>query len=310
MSVVKTEAYFNSTTGVNRIRTLIWRDEDKTPAALFQIAHGVSEHIGRYDEFARFLAEKGFVVFGNDHIGHGKSVDSQDDLGYTCEKDGHRRFVDDMHVLTGIMKKRYPGLPLFLLGHSMGSFCAMVYASAFAQELAGLIICGTGSVPELFDFVPLTAAQLAEKFGTHTINSALTASVNKAPSLMIPNCESDLDWLSVSRDNIDAYQADPLCGHPLTLAGVRDLVSIAVLASDKRWAYTIPYDLPIMMISGALDPIGFNGKGVLAVADKLEMTGHAPEVILYPGMRHEILNEDCRDKVYTDIYAWLTKQLA
>ena len=108
MSIIKKEAYFYSSTGVNKIRTLIWHDDDVEPVAVIQIAHGVCEHIDRYDDFARFLASKGYVVCGNDHIGPGKSVESMEDLGFTAEKEGYRRFVDDMHILYSIMHHKYP----------------------------------------------------------------------------------------------------------------------------------------------------------------------------------------------------------
>ena len=143
MSVICKEAYYNSSTGKNLIRALIWHDDKETPIGVFQIAHGVCEHIGRYDDFARFLASNGFVVCGNDHLGHGKSVNSLAELGYTTEENGDVRMVDDMHILTRIMKKRYPELPYFLFGHSMGSFAARIYAADFGEELAGAIFCGT-----------------------------------------------------------------------------------------------------------------------------------------------------------------------
>ncbi len=310
MAIIKKEAYFKSSTGINDIRTLIWQDDEAEPVGLFQIAHGVSEHIGRYDDFARFLCGNGFVVFGNDHIGHGKSVPDPSELGFTAEKDGHFRFVDDMHILTRIMKKRFPELPLVLFGHSMGSFCARVYAGMFYEELAGLILCGTGQLPKTLDFVPLAAQNIVEQFGAHASSTRISALFNKFSALLIADKQSDLDWLSVNRKNIDEYILDPLCGAPLTAAGMRDLVSIAVLASDPSWAYAIPQELPIMIISGAKDPIGFNGKGVLAVADRLEMTGHHPLVILYPNCRHEILNEDTGGRVYNDILDWLGEALA
>ena len=142
MALVKKEAYFNSSNGFNKIRTLIWEDDELTPVGIVQLTHGMAEHIARYDEFARFLASNGFVVCGNDHLGHGKSVSSPDDLGFTAEEDGFRRFVDDMHILTKIMKKRNPDIPYFLFGHSMGSFCARIYAVHFGYELDGVILCG------------------------------------------------------------------------------------------------------------------------------------------------------------------------
>ena len=111
MSVIKKEAYFLSSTGVNKIHCRIWQDDETEPKAVFQITHGVSEHIERYDEFACFLAQNGYIVCGHDHIGHGKSVESLDDLGFTAEEDGDLRMIDDMHILYSIMHKRYPTLP-------------------------------------------------------------------------------------------------------------------------------------------------------------------------------------------------------
>lgn len=310
MSLVKKEAYFNSSTGVNNIRTLIWYDDEVDSVGVFQIAHGVSEHIGRYDDFAKFLASKGFVVCGNDHIGHGKSVNSEDELGFTCEEEGYRRFIDDMHILHNIMHKRYPTLPYFLFGHSMGSFCARLYAGTFGEELAGLIICGTGQIPSGLDFLVNTLSYLTRRVGPKKVNHALASSLNKFSCFGIKDKTSDLDWLSFDKENVENYKNDPLCGCELSMAGIRDLCSVAVLASDKLWPATVPTDLPILIISGAKDPIGFSGKGPVAVADALKITGHEPEIILYPHCRHEILNEgEYKDKIYFDILSWLNTVL-
>lgn len=309
MAIIKKEAYFNSSTGVNKIRTLIWLDDEVTPVGVFQIAHGVCEHIGRYDDFAKFLASNGFVVCGNDHIGHGKSVECEEDLGFTAEKEGYRRFVDDMHILYSIMHKRYPDLPYFLFGHSMGSLCARVYASAFGSELSGLIICGTAQVPSGLDFFIETLDKATEKFGPRTVNHTLASLLNKVSSLQISDRTTDLDWLSVNKENVQNYIEDPLCGQELSIAGIRDLACIGILASDKMWAVTVPTDLPIMIISGALDPVGSNGKGPIACCDALVETGHDPTVIVYPCCRHEILNEDCKEKVYFDVLGWLNSIL-
>lgn len=306
MSIVKKEAYYNSSTGVNKIRTLIWLDNEIAPVGVFQIAHGVSEHIGRYDEFACFLAKKGYIVCGNDHLGHGKSVNSEDELGYTCEKEGYRRFVDDMHILYNIMHKRYPDLPYFMFGHSMGSFCARVYASTFGTDLAGLIICGTGQLPSLLEFMVNSLSELTDKVGARTVNHTLASSLNKFSAFGIRDKTSDLDWLSFDKKNVENYEKDPLCGFELSMSGIRDLCSIAIIASDKLWPATIPVDLPVMIISGAKDPIGFNGKGPVAVADALKLSGHNPEIIIYPHCRHEILNEgESKEKVFLDILGWL-----
>ena len=309
MSIIKKEAYFNSSTGVNKIRTLIWQDDEVTSVAVFQISHGVCEHINRYDDFARFLASKGYIVCGNDHIGHGKSVESEEDLGFTAEKEGYRRFVDDMHILYNIMHTKYPELPYFLFGHSMGSLCARVYASTFGSKLSGLIICGTAQVPSGLDFFINTLENAVAKFGPRTVNHTLASMLNKVSSLSVQDKTSELDWLSVNKDNVEAYRNDPLCGQELSLAGLRDLASIGILASDKLWPATIPVDLPVMIIGGANDPVGFNGKGPIDCADSLTEVGIDPTVIIYPCCRHEILNEDCKENIYFDILGWLNSIL-
>ena len=167
MAIIRKEAYFNSSTGKNKIHCMIWQDDAVKPIALFQIAHGMSEHIERYDDFACFLAGHGFIVCGNDHLGHGKSVNSLDDLGYMDDKNGHIRMVDDMHILHHIMHKRYPDLPYFLFGHSMGSFLSRSYAAHFGKELAGAIFCGTGELPASLEGVVSAFDKVVDKIGPH-----------------------------------------------------------------------------------------------------------------------------------------------
>ncbi len=304
MAIIKKEAYFLSSTGINKIHCCIWQDDEAEPKGVFQIAHGVSEHIDRYDEFARFLAKEGYIVCGNDHLGHGKSVDSPDDLGFFAETDGDVRMVDDMHILHNIMAKRYPELPYYLFGHSMGSFCARNYAACFGFELSGLILCGTGELPSAAVLLEEPLKLLCSRLGTRA--TPPNAVFDKLSNIGIKNARTSKDWLSKSEANVDRYLADPLCGFELKLGGVRDLVSLANSACTDEWAFLLPFELPILLISGAKDPIGFNGKGVINVCDNLEMAGHHPKVILYPGLRHEILNEDDRERVYDDIKEWLT----
>lgn len=303
MAIIKKEAYFVSSTGINNIRCCIWQDDETPPKAVFQIAHGVSEHIGRYDHFARFLASNGFVVCGNDHLGHGKSVSSFEDFGFFAEEDGDLRMVDDMHILTLIMKKRFPGLPYILFGHSMGSFCARVYASSFGNEIDGLILCGTGELPSSAVVLEEPLRFLCKKLGPRA--EVPNSIMDKVSTLGIKDKKTDKDWLSRNEANVREYIEDPLCGNDLKLGGVRDILSLFNTACSTVWASSLPKELAIMIISGAKDPVGLNGRGVIAVCDNLEDAGFEPNVILYPGDRHEILNEDDRENVYNDILSWL-----
>ena len=307
MSVIKKEAYFISSTGTDKIHSVIWANDEKEPTGVFQIAHGVSEHIDRYDEFARFLADKGFIVCGNDHLGHGLSVSDEHGYGFIAERDGDIRMVDDMHILTLIMKKRYPGLPYFLFGHSMGSLCARVYATKFGDELKGLILCGTLDIPASAVVLEEPLKYLCEKLGSETkVSNSLFDKLN---TLGIKDKKTDKDWLSANEENVQAFILDPLCGNDLKLGGIRDLVSLANSACCTTWALRVPYGLPILIISGAKDPVGFNGKGVISVSDSLEEAGLEPKVIMYPGFRHEILNEDNREAVFEDVYSWTNEVL-
>lgn len=305
MAIVRKEAYFNSSNGKNKIRTLIWQDDELSPVGVVQLAHGMCEHIARYDSFARFLAGNGFVVCGNDHLGHGKSIESRAEIGSMGIVNGDKRLVDDMHILTKIMKKRNPDLPYFLFGHSMGSFCARVYAAHFGDELDGLIICGTGNTPDIIQAASAPIDMLVEKYGHMKRIDALADIMNKGFSMMTDEKDNALAWLSANLDNRIAYSNDELCRFTYTLGGYRDIYNLMCEACDDRWAYRLPKALPIMIISGAKDPVGMNGKGVLAVADNLVNAGFEPTVILYPGMRHEILNETENEVVYNDVLEFL-----
>ena len=305
MAIIRKDAYFLSSTGINKIHCRIWQDDEKEPKAVFQIAHGVSEYIERYDEFACFLASNGYVVCGNDHLGHGKSVDSFDDLGFTAEEDGDLRMIDDMHILYTIMHKRYPTLPYYLFGHSMGSFCARVYATSFWNELSGLILCGTGELPSVAVVMEEPIKLLCKKLGTRA--SVPAGLLDKMQTLMIRDAKTSKDWLSRNEENVQNYINDPLCGADFKMSLIRDLISIANTACTDEWASLIPPTLPILLVSGAKDPVGMNGKGVINVCDNLEDAGHTPTCYLYPGDRHEILFEDDREKIFGDILGWLER---
>lgn len=305
MAIVKKDAYFLSSTGVNKIHSCIWYDDELEHKAVFQITHGVSEHIERYDDFARFLATNGYVVCGHDHIGHGKSVDSLDELGFTAEEDGDLRMIDDMHILYSIIHKRYPELPYYLFGHSMGSFCARVYATSFWNELAGLILCGTGELPSAAVVLEEPIRKLCRKLGANAV--VPTALLDKVQMYAFRGAKSNIDWISKNEENLERYREDPLCGAGFKMSLLRDLISLANSACTSEWASLIPPTLPILLVSGAKDVVGFNGKGVINVCDNLEAAGHTPTCYLYPGDRHEILNEDDRENVYNDILKWLEK---
>lgn len=304
MSVIRKEAYFPSNDGVSNIRTLIWADDTVSPIGVVQIAHGVAEHIGRYDDFARYLVKNGFVVCGNDHIAHGKSALSEELLGI-CDEGDHVNMVKDMNALYNIMSNRYKGLPYFLFGHSMGSLLARVYAGAFGNQLAGAVFCGTGQVPSALVTLADPVKSIMEMLPpSPAAGKGVNALLNFLSKRYFKEGD-ELSWLSRSRENVAAYRADPLSGFESSDELTKELVALAVKVSRPDWASKLPAGLPVMLISGGKDPCGLFGRGVIAVADELAKAGISPEVIIYPGDRHEILNEDDRDKVYADVKDFL-----
>lgn len=310
MAVTVTDAFFNSSDGIHKIHTLVWKDDAQEPVGVVQLAHGVAEHIERYDDFARFLVSLGFVVAGNDHLGHGKSVNTVDELGFFAAKDGDVRMVDDMHILYNIMSKKYPGKPYFLFGHSMGSMLARHYCTVFGYELSGAIFCGTGNVPAVLSTVKPALDAVINKLGPASRKIDFFAMNSASYNKDYKDEKDPLAWLSKNAENREKYANDPFCGFGLTAGGFRDLSAVAIKISGPDWALKIPVGLPILFISGAKDPVGGNGKWVLKAAEELERAGNEPTVILYPGDRHEILNEDDKRLVYKDVESWLKETLA
>ena len=277
-----------------------------------QIAHGVAEYIDRYDRFARFLASKGFVVVGNDHLGHGKSVATPDDLGFFTEKDGWMTVVADMEQLRALTAKKWPDAPYFLFGHSMGSFLARTYIIRYPDApLRGVILSGTGQNPPavvvagklLCDF---EIARHGPRYHSEMIGKMAFGTYNK-------NFEphrTEYDWLSRDTENVDKYVADPLCGFLCSVGLYRDMMGgLGYIANPLNLA-KMNKDLPVYFMSGDKDPVGAEGAGVARAYGSFIRAGMKDVYYkFYPDGRHEMLNELNRDEVMNDIAAWLFKKL-
>lgn len=306
---------FASSNGENIIHYYIYHPSQSTlsgqkPRAILQISHGMCEFLERYENFASYLNERGILVCGNDHLGHGDSVNSPADYGYFGAEDGWIHLVEDLHQLTVLMQERYPGIPYFLLGHSMGSFVARTYLSWYGNQLSGALLVGTSGVnPMLPVSFPITKAVMMRKgkrYRSQWINDIAFGTYN---AKFKPH-RTEYDWLSRDEAQVDTYRADPRCTFIFTLQGFWDLFSLLKFISRKEWASTVPVDLPIALLSGAMDPVGQYGKGVKQVHDRLALAGVKDLIIhLYGGCRHEILNETNRETVYRDIASWIEKRL-
>lgn len=301
------EFEFPSWDGKSTIHAMLWQPKER-PRGIVQLIHGMAEHIGRYDPFARFLASQGFIVAGHDHIGHGYSVSSHKELGHMPTKDGANILVEDVDTLRYIISHAFPErLPYFIFGHSMGSFVLRVYLTSHAQGLSGAILCGTGQKPEVISLAGNALAKLGAKLrGERSKSDLIYSMADGAFSKSIEHPRTEFDWISADKDNVDAYMADDLNGFQFTLGGYASLTQLTLLAAKAELAKKIPPDLPLLFIAGAKDPVGDNGTGVKAAANMMRAAGlEDVEIILYDGMRHEILNEADAAIVFDDVLAWL-----
>ena len=278
---------------------------------IVQIVHGMSEHVARYAHFAKFLVESGFVVCANDHVGHGKSISDAQDLGHMPARDGTEVLVQDVHALRGIMQARFGGeVPYVIFGHSMGSFITRKYISEHGEGLAAAVLCGTGQQAAALSMAGNALAHaLACLRGERHKSELLHSMADGAYSKAVKNPRTDFDWLSTDPAQVDAYINDSECGQMFTVGGYATLTALTGEVVRAESASKVPKALPLLFIAGGEDPVGDCGRGVRKAAEEYRDAGvQSVETKIYPGMRHEILNEPGRARVMADVEAWLAKQ--
>ncbi len=307
----KEEFYFDSRDQQNKIHAVKWIPDVEKPVCIFQIVHGMAEHIDRYDEFARFLAGKGILVVGEDHLGHGKSVPEGGTYGYFCEHDAANVVVRDVHRLKKIMQEQYPGVLYLILGHSMGSFILRNYLFRYGSGVDGAIIVGTGMQPKpvLIFARALTAIQKVFCGAKHVGKFIDKVSFGNYNDRFEPT-RTGADWLSRETANVDRYLADPMCGFTFTLNGFATLFKLIYNCHDREKIESMPKQLPVMLIAGAEDPVGNYGKSVEMVYQSyLDAGMQNVQMKLYENDRHELLNETDRVSVYEDVYRWILQRI-
>lgn len=308
----KTEFYFDSRDGESRIHALRYEPEAENlpegrPVAVLQIVHGMAEYIERYEETARFFVERGFVVTGEDHLGHGKTVAEGGTRGYFCRQDPATVVVRDVHRLKKMTQALYPETPYFLLGHSMGSFILRNYLCRYGTGIQGAVVVGTGmqSAGLVYSAKAVACLQRAFAGGRHVsrlLDKLAFGSYNKR----IENPRTESDWISRNAENVDKYNADPLCGFVFTVNGFQTLFELVARIRKKKNLQKVPKGLPVLFAAGTDDPVGDYGEGVKRAFDSLDAVGLEHLTLkLYEGDRHEILNETDAEKVRQDIYDWL-----
>lgn len=301
---------FNSHDGHSTIHCRKWLPESE-PIAVVQLVHGMVEYIERYDEFAKFLNSKGYVVVGHDHIGHGHSAASEAELGMMTGKHPADDMVEDIYTHYSMTKKEYPNLPYFILGHSMGSYMTRKFLAdkqAYLEELTGAVIMGTGQETAGTCNAGLAAIAVLSIFQGKNHRSEAIRKMTYSKPYKNFDCygENYADsWLSKNTQSVEKYYHDPYCTYTFSLNAYKALAEATRFACSKAAANRVRKSLPLLVISGDTDPVGNLGQGTKAAADAFKKAGVKDVTLkLYKGDRHEILQEVDRQQVFEDIYRW------
>ena len=308
---MKNDLYFPSVDGKTTIHAIEWVPEGE-PKAVLQMVHGMNEYIDRYNEFASFMADNGFFVVGHDHVGHGESVAPDGTRRFFAEKNGNRVLLEDMETVRKTAAEKYPDVPHFILGHSMGSFLVRQFIARHGGSLTGAVIMGTGNQPAMtlksgIALCSIIGATKGKRYESRLVNKiAMNGNLKR-----IENPRTIADWLSKNEPNIDAYISNPWCNGMFTVGAYKDMFISIQDCQSKTTIDRIPKELPLLLVSGEEDPIGAYGKGVEAAYESYKKAGIQDVTIkLYPGDRHEILNELDREMVYQDLLDWFSAHMS
>jgi alpha-beta hydrolase superfamily lysophospholipase len=307
--MVKKESSFLSHDGRTRIHCVTWLPES-APAAVLQISHGVAEYVERYEPLAEYLCARGFAVAGNDHIGHGLSVAPGAAPLYFGGKGSWFQVADDLYTLRTRVGREFPDIPYCLLGHSMGSFLARTYLIRYPGTVNAAVLSGTGQMSPLMTaggriIAAAETARIGAEHDSPVVTQLAFGAYNKR---FAPN-RTGFDWISLDTDNVDRYIADPLCGGSASIGLFREMLSGLDFIRSPRNLRQMNGNTPVLFLSGSMDPVGDCGKGVQQAFESFRRAGvRDVSMKLYPGMRHEILNDLCRQQAFEDICRWLTEK--
>lgn len=307
----KTDFTFLSSDGKTRLHGISWVPEDTAPVAVLQLVHGVAEHIDRYDDFARFLNGHGVIVVGHDHLGHGKSLPEGGTPVYFGDGCTWDTPVNDIYVLHTRLKEQYPQLPLLLMGHSMGSFLSRTYLVRYPGTVRAAVLMGTGWQKRAVLDGGLALADLLARRDPAATNDMVSELAFGAYNKTFKPNRTAYDWLSLDQENVDAYIADPMCGHDATVGLFREMLRGIRFNQRRENLCRMDGSIPVLLISGEDDPVGGMGEGVRRTYQAFRDAGVADCTLkLYPKLRHELLNERAqRETVYQDIWNWMEAKL-
>ncbi len=307
MPYIAKQIHFKSSDKKTTIRGIAYIPTNTTPKGVLQIAHGMCEHIGRYKKFMEYITSMGYIVCGHDHLGHGYSVADIGDLGYISSENGWKHLVNDCYNFTRIIKDMFFELPVYLMGHSMGSFVSKIYVAQHPCAVSGLILSGTSTGDKFLKAgEKLTYGVLKAKGHRH--RSQRIQSLFFGRMLTAFPGETGLEWLSRDPQVWQEKITDVRSTYVLTTSAYMDVFRLIVEANRKEiYLHTSPV-LPMYIIGGGADPVCNNGKDIIKVYEKYHKQGVLDiQYKIYPEFRHELTQEIGKEEVWQDIVQWLDR---
>jgi len=283
-----------------------------SPRAVLQLSHGMAEYAARYAPFAEACNAAGIAVYAHDHRGHGGSIDVTTPRGHYGDHDGWEKVVSDLEAVRERARAQHPGVPIFLMGHSMGSFIARAVFLRSGDALAGAIVSATGwRTGPLGAFLRWSARREVKKLGPREPSAKMAKLVFGFFNVQFMPTRTKFDWLSRDPEQVDKYLSDPMCGFDCSGQLWDDMLTgVEQVEKDEDDVLRIPRSLPLLTIAGTRDPTSIGGFGNAQVAARYRAAGNTNVTEKkYPGARHELVNETNRAEVYADLIAWMEKQL-
>lgn len=296
-----------SSDGVHNLYGEIYEPADIPPRGIVQVLHGMVDHIGRYAALRDFLTSNGYIFAGHCHLGHGKTAKNREELGFFADKNGADTVVKDVGVVNSYLHGRYPDLPIFLLGHSMGSFIARIYTAKHPDTVAGLIVHGTGGPNSVVGLGKALVSVMSVFLGKKHRSAFMKKLAFLGYNSKFPREEGAGAWLTRDSEIAKSKAKDEYANFTFTLSAYKDLFRFVSRSNSREWFDTYPVSLPTLIVSGEMDPVGGFGKSVRRVYDELSRRGASDiSLKLYPDARHELFNETNREEVFSDILAWIS----
>lgn len=290
---------FRSATDVCDIYGCEYYPDDKQVKAVVVIHHGMAEHQRRYYKFIEYLTDNGFAVFMHDMANHGRSNQKTAETGFFGDKNGYINLVKDLKTNFDKAKEAYPDKKIIVMGHSMGSFIVRCFTAWYADAgFDAAIYMGTGGANPIAGIGDAVSSLVAKAKGAKHKSKTLDKMTFGAYNNKFEK-RTAFDWLTRDNRIVDEYIDDPYCGFLFSAQGMNDLIKLNINANSKEWYNSVPKDIPILVISGSMDPVGNYAKGIKEIYDGLRATGHTKaQIKLFPAGRHEILNETNYQEVF------------